>query len=418
MGKTFAEKIIGKKVGKDVVPGEIVTIEPDYVMSHDNAAAISKTFTSIGVDKVAVPEKIVIIIDHCVPAADDKHAQNHKTIREFVDRQKITNFFDIQNGVCHQVLIENGFARPGTIIFGSDSHTNSYGALGVFSAGIGRSEVAGIWATGEIWIKVPESVKIILKNKLEKGIYAKDLILSIIGDISADGATYRSVEFTGDGAENMSLSERITLANMSAEMGAKNGFFTPDKKIEEYLKDRTNIEYNVILPDNDAEYEMTLEYDLSKIEPKLSVPHTVDNVEDLSAHKGKKFHQALLGTCTNGRLDDLRIASEILKGKKISKNVRMLVFPASKEVFNDALNEGIITDLSQSGAVIMNPGCGPCLGAHEGVLAPGEICLSTANRNFKGRMGCKDAEVFLASPATVAASALTGQFTDPREVLS
>lgn len=417
MGKTFAEKILSKNVDRDVRADEIVIASPDMVMSHDNASAISKSFKSIGLKKVKNPDKIVIILDHCVPAASEEYAVNHKTIREFVKEQGIKNFFDINAGVCHQVFMEKGFALPGTLILGSDSHTNSYGALGTLSAGIGRTEMAAIWATDELWLLVPKSMRIELTGKFLPGVSAKDLALHIIGEIGADGALYKSVEFAGDALKKISISERITLSNLTAEMGAKNAYFPPDDKTREWLVMRTDKEYTEVFPDKDAIYDQILKYDLSKIEPKIAFPHTVDNVKPISFASGLEFHQALLGTCTNGRLDDLQIAAKVLKGKKISPKIRLLVFPASMEVFREALEDGTIKILADAGAVIMNPGCGPCLGAHEGALAPGEVCLSTSNRNFKGRMGCKDASVYLASPATVAVSSLRGLITDPREVL-
>lgn len=417
MGKTFAEKLLSKKAGNDVNADEIVVVSPDRVMSHDNSAAISKHFISIGTKRVANPEKIVIVLDHCVPAANEKYAANHKTIREFVNDQNIPNFFDINAGVCHQVFMEKGFALPGQLILGSDSHTNSYGALGAFSAGIGRTEMAALWATDELWLLVPKSIKIELTGKFLPGVSAKDLALHIIGEIGADGALYKSVEFAGEATTKLSISERITLANLSAEMGAKNCYFPPDKETRDWLVMRTEQDYEEILADKDAKYEQKLKYDLSKIEPRIAFPHTVDNVKPMDFANGMEFHQALLGTCTNGRLDDLQVAAGILKGKAINPKIRMLVFPASQGVFREALEDGTIKTLADAGAVIMNPGCGPCLGAHEGALAPGEKCISTSNRNFKGRMGCKDAEVYLASPATVAASALRGLITDPREVV-
>lgn len=417
MGKTFAEKLLGKKAGHDVVPGEIVVIEPEWVMSHDNTSAISKTFKSIGVSKVKYPDRVVIIIDHCVPAATETYAQNHKTIREFVKEQGITHFFDVNYGICHQVFAEEGFALPGTIVLGSDSHTTTYGAFGALAAGIGRSEAAAIFATGEMWLMVPESMKMVFRGRFPEGAYAKDLALRIMGDIGADGALYKSIEFTGEGAQGMSVSERMMLSNMSAEMGAKNGYFAPDEKVMNYIRDVAKGPYEAILPDTDARYETVLEYNLDTLTPQVSCPHTVDNVKPLTEVEGTQIHQALLGTCTNGRLDDLEIAARILKGKRIHRDVRLLVFPASWKVYLEAAEKGILKDLIKSGGVIMNPGCGPCLGAHEGVLAPGEVCLSSANRNFKGRMGCNEAGVYLASPATVAASALAGRIADPRKHL-
>lgn len=416
MGKTFAEKALGKKAGKEVVPGEIVMVKPDRLLSHDNTSAISKTFKSIGVKKVAYPDRIVIVLDHCTPAATEKYAGNHKVIRQFVKEQGIKNFFDINYGICHQVFAEQGFALPGQLILGSDSHTTSYGALGAFSAGIGRTEMAALYATGELWLKVPSSIKIEVTGKFPHKVGAKDLILHIIGTIGADGALYNSVEFTGETISGLSVGDRMTLANMAAEMGAKNGVVLPDDKTREYLKDRTDEEYEEIFPDPDAHYEKVLKFDVSGLEPTLAKPHTVDNMAKVGELKGTKINQALLGTCTNGRIEDLQAAAYILKGKKLHPDVRMLVFPASQEIMLEAMSRGILKTLAEAGAVLMNPGCGPCLGAHEGCLASGEVCISTANRNFKGRMGCKEAFVYLASPQTVAASALAGEIADPREV--
>jgi len=418
MGKTFAEKILAIKSGKEsTVAGEIVTVSPDIVLSHDNTAAISKKFLQIGVKTVSHPGKIVIILDHCIPAASEKYATNHKIIREFVEEQDIENFFDINVGVCHQVLPEKGYVLPGTLVLGADSHTTTHGAFGAFAAGIGRSEVASIWANDKIWLKVPETIKIEVSGKLPIGLYPKDVILHIIGNLGADGVLYKSVEFTGNIIKEMDISGRMTLCNMSVEMGAKNAYVEPDEKTVQWLSSRTKRKYEIIKSDPDAVYEKVIKHQMNELEPQIACPHTVDNVKPVSEVIGTKINQALIGTCTNGRINDLKIASEILKDKTIFKNTRLLVFPASMEVYTEAMELGILKELVKSGAVIMNPGCGPCLGAHEGALAPGEICLSSANRNFKGRMGCKDAEVYLASPATVAASALSGEITDVRGYL-
>jgi len=418
MGMTFAEKILAKKSGKDrVVPGEIVIVSPDIVMSHDNSAAISKTFAKIGVEKVAHPDRIVIILDHCVPPANSTYATNHKVIREFVNKQGIENFYDINTGICHQVLPEKGFALPGRLILGSDSHTTTYGAFGAFAAGIGRSEAAAIWASGEIWLRVPETIKIEIRGKLPLLVSPKDIILHIIGDLRADGALYKAVEYTGEVVSAMSIGGRMTLCNMAVEMGAKIGYVPPDEKTERWLSSRTKERYEPVYSDPDADFEQVLTYDISDLPPQVACPHTVDNVKPVSEVAGRRIDQALIGTCTNGRLEDLEEAVKVLRGRRVSSKVRLLVFPASWEVYRDALKAGIIEELIDCGAVVMNPGCGPCLGAHEGVLAPGEVCISTANRNFKGRMGCPDAEIYLASPATVAASAITGVITDPRELL-
>lgn len=416
MGKTFSEKILGLKLGKEVVAGEIVNVEPDKILSHDNTAAISKTFAKIGVKNVKYPDRLVIIIDHCTPAADDKHAQNHKTIREFVEAQGIKHFYDINFGICHQVLPEMGHAYPGLVIIGSDSHTTTYGAFGAFSAGIGRTEAAAAWATGDLWFRVPETLRINITGKLGRRVSAKDLILTIIGKLGADGGLYRAVEFTGPSITELNMSDRMLLCNMSAEMGAKNGYIPPDELTKAWLQQHNVTEWNPVYSDPDAHYNETLEFNLSELEPCVAKPHTVDNYAPISEVKGKRVHQCLLGTCTNGRLEDLKAASEILQGKQISPRTRLLVFPASMRVFRQAMAEGTVETLLEAGAVIMNPGCGPCLGAHQGILAPEETCISTANRNFKGRMGNKDSYVYLASPETVAASALTGEITDPREV--
>lgn len=417
MGKTFAEKILAKKAGvKEVVPGQIVTVKPEHLLTHDNSAAIIGKISG-DLDKYGIvdPNLSVIVIDHVVPASDEKTATNHKKIREFVKKFGIRNFFDAGEGICHQVVIEKGFAVPGTIVLGSDSHTCSYGALGVFSTGIDRTEAAALMLTGETWLKVPQSIKITLKGKFNYPAMARDLISQIIGDIKADGANYCSVEFHGDN-KNLSIDDRIAIANMGVEMGAKNAVFPMDSLAEEYLnsigvkRDR----YEKIWADPVAVYIQELSYDLSQLQPVVAKPHNVDNVVGVTEVEGIEIDQCLLGTCTNGRLSDLEIAAKILNGKKVSSNVRFLILPASRSIFNEALKMGYIQTLSEAGAIFLPTGCGPCLGAHLGILAPGERCLSTSNRNFKGRMGCKEAEIYLASPATVAASAMYGKITDPR----
>ena len=414
VGKTFSEKILGRKAGKNVRAGEVVTVSPDYILSHDNSSAIIQEFKKLGLKRVKAAEKIVIVLDHIVPASEEKYAQNHKIIREFVAEQGIPHFFDINYGICHQVLAEQGFALPGKLIVGSDSHTTSYGAFGVFAAGIGRTEAASIWATDEIWLRVPETIRIEIEGKLPPGVYAKDVILKIIGDGGADMADYKAVEFAGQAAKKFSLASRFVLANMSAEMGAKNGYFEPDEETLAWVKARARANFGVVRSDPDAYYKSVLKYDISDLAPQLACPHTVDNVKPVTEVAGKAFHQGVLGTCTNGRVEDLEVAANILKGKKVHPVVRLLVLPASWEVYRDALNKGILAVLAEAGCVILNPGCGPCLGAHEGILAPGEVVLSTSNRNFRGRMGSRDSEIYLASPATVVASALEGKITDPR----
>ncbi len=418
-GKTFAQKILGKKAGKDVVPGEIVTISPDFIMSHDNTAAIYLKFKKLGVDRVKNPEKIVIVLDHVVPPSTEQYAKNHQTIRNFVKEQGIKHFYDVntRGGICHQVLSEKGYALPGTIILGADSHTTTYGAFGAFSAGIGRSEVAVLWATDEIWLMVPETIKIEIKGDIPFGVFAKDIMLYIIGQLGADYATYKAVEFSGPVISELSIASRMVFSNMAVEMGAKAGYIEPDEKTLEYVKTRAKKEFEVIKSDPDADFEEILEFDISGIEPQVAFPHTVDNVYPVSDASDVRVNQVFIGTCTNGRLEDLEVVRKIVKGKKIKEGVRGLIFPASWEVYFEAMKKNILYDIAEAGFIIMNPGCGPCLGAHQGVMAPGEVTVSTANRNFKGRMGSRDAFIYLASPATAAASALEGRIADPRKYL-
>jgi 3-isopropylmalate/(R)-2-methylmalate dehydratase large subunit len=414
---TFAQKILAEKAGRDSIDvGRIVEIEPDVCLSHDNTAAIAKTFAKIGVDRVKDPDKFVIVLDHTVPASEEKYALNHKEIREFVARNGIQRFYDVGVGICHQVLPEKGFALPGRLILGSDSHTTTYGAFGAFAAGIGRSEMAVLYATSKIWLKTPASFKVVAHGELADPVTAKDLILQIIGSIGADGALYKSVEYTGEAVEAMSLGSRMVLSNMAIEMGAKNGYCAPDDKTYAYLESRAETEYIPVFPDDDAEYEQVLEFDAASLEPQVAAPHSVDNVSPVRDVAGTPIQQGLLGTCTNGRIEDLRLAAKILESKKLAKGVRLLVLPASQEILLDALREGLIDTFVKAGALLLNPGCGPCLGAHQGVLAPGEACISAANRNFKGRMGSAEAAIYLGSPATVAASVVTGVITDPREL--
>lgn len=417
MGQTFSEKVLSAKAGKSAKAGEIVTVSPDLILSHDNSAAIIKEFRKLGVAKVKCAEKIVIVLDHVVPASSEKYAQNHKEIREFVEEQGISHFFDVHHGICHQVFSENGFALPGKLILGADSHTTSYGAFGAFSAGIGRSEAAAVWAMDEIWLRVPETIRIEITGKLPAMVFAKDVILKIIGEQGSDCANYKAVEFAGPAVESFTMASRLVMANMAAEMGAKNGYFVPDEKTLAWLEEKARSEFEIAVSDPDAVYEAVLAYDVSAIEPQVACPHTVDNVRSVTEVKGTPFHQAIIGTCTNGRLEDLKEAAQILKGKKIHPAIRVLVIPASRMEYLQALREGDLEILVDAGCLVLNPGCGPCLGAHQGILAPGEVALSTANRNFRGRMGSRDSAIYLASPATVAASSLEGKITDPRKYI-
>ncbi len=420
MGKTFAEKLLATKAGKkDAVRGEIVTVRPDHLLSHDNTAAIiGKIREELELYGVADREQHVIVIDHVVPAANEKTATNHRRIREYVETHEIVHFHDAGEGVCHQVVYETGIALPSKLIIGSDSHTCSYGAVNCFSTGIDRTEAAGVILTGETWMKVPASMKLEIRGRLRPMVDAKDLVLTVIGEIGSDGANYRSVEIHGE-VEALTMSQRFTVANMGVEMGAKNCTFPVDDVCREYLAGlgfKEGEDYTATWADPDAEYEKTLTFELDSIEPVVACPHHVDNVRPVRDLDGTEIDQVLIGTCTNGRLEDLEIAAGILRGRKKSPKVRLLIAPASRKVLREAMKDGYIDILLDAGAIILPPGCGPCLGAHQGVLAPGERCASTANRNFKGRMGCKEAEIYLVSPATAAAAALTGRLTDPREL--
>jgi homoaconitate hydratase family protein len=419
MGKTFAEKVLAGKAGlAEVAPGQIVTVKPEHLLTHDNTSAIvgkvSKDLESYGLVSRELP---VIAIDHVVPAVDEKTAIGHQQIRAFAKAYGVQHFFDVGEGVCHQLMVEKGLALPGMLLLGSDSHTCMYGALNAFATGIDRTEAAVLMLTGETWLKVPETIRATLGGRFPKGVVGKDLVLRIIGDIGADGANYQAVEFHG-GLNALTMDDRLTVANMGIEMGAKIAVFPLDPSTEAYLGEHApGQKYEPVWADADAAYCRELSYDLSKLEPVVAKPHTVDNVSPVSEVKGLPVNQALLGTCTNGRLSDLHAAASILKGKKVASAVRLLVIPASRSIFQAAMADGTLGALVEAGAMVAPPGCGPCLGAHQGLLAPGERCISSSNRNFKGRMGSKDAEVFLGSPYTVAASALTGVLTDPREVM-
>jgi 3-isopropylmalate/(R)-2-methylmalate dehydratase large subunit len=417
MGLTFAEKILAKKAGlESTVPGQIVEVTPDVALSHDNTAAIKGLFERMGGKKVFNPKMHAIILDHATPAPTTTHAENHKTTREFVAGQGIPYFYDIGRGICHQVLVEEGLALPGEIVVGSDSHTPHAGVMGAFGAGIGRTEIASVWALGKIWLRVPESMKIVVKGKLKEGVTSKDLALKVIGDLGADGALYMSVEWAGEVIDAMSLSQRATLPNLMAEMGAKNSYLPPDDKVMEFLKGRAKRPFEPVFPDKDANYHQMVEYEGESIEPMIACPHTVDNVRPLSEVVGVKIDQAFLGTCTNGRFEDLAAAAKVLKGRKINPRTRMIVIPASSEVYMAALKAGLLETFLEAGAVIESPGCGPCMGNHMGVPAVGEVSISTANRNFRGRMGTKESEIYLANPVVVAASAVAGEIIHPKDL--
>jgi len=412
------EKILANASGKqEVSPGEIVEAKIDVAMTHDLTGPLAiKSFNEIGAKKVWDSNKVVIIIDHLVPASSVISAELHKTVRNFAEEQHIENFYDVgRGGVCHQVMPEKGHVRPGEVIVGSDSHTCTYGAFGAFATGIGSTEMAAVFATGKLWFRVPEVIKVDVTGKFKKMVSAKDLTLKIVGEIGADGAIYKGLEFGGSTIRDMTIDGRMVLSNMAVEMGAKAGLIEPDKKTVDYVKARTDKPFTPVKSDPDSTYERVVDVDVSELEPQVAVPHSVDNVKPVSEVEDVKVDQAFIGSCTNGRIEDLRVAAQILKGKKIARGVRLVVIPASQEIYLNAINEGLIKTFMDAGATVGNPNCGPCLGGHMGILAEGEACISTSNRNFIGRMGSTKSFVYLASPATVAASAITGKITDPRK---
>jgi len=416
----ITEKILAKASGKQVVhPGEIVDANVDMIMVHDLTGPLAvEAFKKIGVQKVWDNRKAVVILDHQVPAESVKAAELHKTMRQFAKDQKL-RIYDIgRGGICHQVMPEKGHVVPGTVIVGADSHTCTYGAFGAFATGIGSTEAAAVFATGKIWLKVPEAIKVNVTGEFQDFVTPKDLVLSIIGKMSVDGAIYKSAEFTGPTIKDMSIAGRMTICNMVVEMGAKNGIIEPDETTQKFLEGRVKKlpNFESLKSDKDAVYERTMEFDVSKMEPQVACPSSVDNVKPVSEVGNMQIEQAFIGSCTNGRIEDLRLAARVLKGKRVKDGVRALVIPASQEVYKQALNEGLLEIFTDAGAIVCGSACGPCLGGHIGLLAAGEACVSTSNRNFIGRMGSTLASVFLASPATVAASAITGKITDPRKL--
>ena len=418
--KTFSEKLFSFKSNMDVKAGDIVYAEPDLILSHDNSASIEKTFQKMGGAKIKFPERLIIVLDHDSPPTSAKIANDHKSIRELVKRQNITNFYDEGKGICHQLM--SNHTSPSMLIVGSDSHTCTSGAFATFAAGIDRTETAGLWLTGKTWFRVPETIKIVLNGELPLGVYSKDIALWLMNKIGAAGATYYAIEFHGKGVETLSISERMTLANLASEMGAKTAIFPPDKVLINWLKEKHSssgsLQEELFWSDKDAIFSREIILDLSKLEPLVAVPHQVDNTEFAKKLEETPIHQAFLGTCTNARLDDLEIAAEIIKDKKVKDGVIFLVAPASNKIYLEALEKGVIQTLVKAGATILSCSCGPCLGKGQGIPADDWNVLSTANRNFLGRMGNKNARIFLASPATITASAIEGKITDPRKYLS
>ncbi len=427
MGQTLVQKILARASGRDSVEvGEIVEPKVSLAMSHENAALVMNQFYDIykgtNLDaKIWDSSKIAIIFDHRVPAESSKTATNQKLIREFVKEQGIEKFHDIRGdkmGICHQILPESGYVRPGAVVVGTDSHTTSHGALGAFAFGIGATEMASVWALGTVLnVPVPATIKVNVHGKFKGNVYPKDLILHLIGRLTNKGANYKVLEFHGETIEKMPTSGRLTVCNMAVEAGATAGIIPPDEETVNYLRNTAGVtdEIDMLLPDNDAEYDSILDIDVAELTPQIARPHTVDNVAPIQDVIGTKIDQIVIGSCTNGRLDDIRIAAEIVRGKKIADDVRLLVFPASGKIYRQAMEKGYLMDLMNAGAVIANPGCGPCLGVHQGALGDGEKALSTTNRNFKGRMGNPNSEVYLCSPAVAAASALKGVITEPKE---
>ena len=425
MGMTYVQKVLARACGKQsVAVGDVVEPQVHLAMSHENGALAMNQFAEIykdtGLDaKVWNPDRIAIILDHRVPAESSKTANNQKKLREFVAKQGISKFHDIrgdQGGICHQILPEYGYVRPGYVVVGTDSHTTSHGALGAFAFGIGATEMASVWTLGTVLnIEVPSTVKIVVNGKFQQYVGAKDLILHIIGKLTAEGANFKVLEFHGDAIKNMPTSGRLTICNMSVEAGATSGIVPPDDETLSYLKNAGVTEKMEIFgPDDDAKYERVLGIEASSLAPQIACPHTVDNIKTIDQVQGKKIDQIVIGSCTNGRLDDLEAAAKILKDKKVATGTRMLVFPASWRIYREALDKGYLATLAKAGAVICNPGCGPCLGVHQGALADQETALATTNRNFKGRMGNPKADVYLCSPEVAAASAIAGAISDPR----
>jgi len=399
---TVCERILARASGSEKVkPGDIAEARPDVVLSHENTFLVHQAFRDMGAERIADPSSVVIVMDHRSPPSTVGAANAHRAIRRIVRELGIGTFFDVGQGICHQLLVERGIAGPGMLVVGSDSHTTTCGAVGAMGVGLGATDIAAVWAKGSIWLKVPETVRTEISGKPQTGVCAKDISLEMVSRLGSMGADYCCIEFHGDYIDKSTVSERMTLCNMAAEAGAKSAIVP-----------------RAVLPDKDPNYSRTIQIDAGKLEPLVSIPHSVDKTATVRSVEGTKVDQAFIGSCTNGRLEDLEIAAAILGGRKVQHGTRLIVTPASSEIYIKAVEAGIIGKLMSAGAAITNPGCGPCLGAHQGVLADGEICISSSNRNFRGRMGSREASIYLASPATVAASAIEGRIADPRRYLS
>lgn len=417
MGQTIAEKILSEHAGTTVIPGELIISNIDAVMVQDGTGPLAvNEFKKMNKTKLFNPERTILFLDHAAPSPRKELSNSHKVLRDFAKEYGAV-LSEVGEGVCHQRLVEN-FINPGEVLLGADSHTCTSGALGAFATGVGSTDIAVVMALGKTWLKVPSTFKIVIDGEFPKGVYAKDLILHLIGLIGADGATYKALEFTGSAVKKMTMSERFTISNMAVEAGAKAGLFETDEKTYEYLKEHGRADkFKEIKADEDAIYERVININLNELKPTISCPHTVDNTKTIDEMEKTAIDQVYIGTCTNGRIEDLQIAADILKGKKVNPDVRLLVAPASRKVFLEALEKGIIATLVEAGAAIVTSGCGACVGVHAGILGDGEVCLATQNRNFKGRMGNTEGFIYLSSPATAAYSAIKGYIADVREVL-
>src|SRR6204780_1213853 len=416
-GHTIAEKILAAKSGKSsVAPGEIVEAYPDLVMSHTATWRSVSVMEKVGATKLFDPDRLAVVLDQIAPAKSEKNASDHQVCRNFARRHGIRKFYDIDSGIAHLVLMEAGHVVPGDLIVGTDSHCTIYGSLGALGTGIGYTEVTSVWITGKLWLKVPASIRIVLNGRFPAGVYSKDLMLRLIGKLGADGCGYKSVEFYGGSVSDLSVSERMTMTNLAMEMGVKCAFVPPDEKTAEYLKGRLQdpSRYRPVLADADAVYERDIEVDLAQMEPMVACPHEVENTKPIGEVIGTHIDQVFLGSCANAKYEDLVVAAGILKGRRIDPGVRMIITPGSKQIMLEAMNSGVLQTLIESGGLVTNPGCGACAG-DGGTLADGEVCLSTANRNFIGRMGSNKSSIYLSSPATLAASAIKGAIADPRE---
>jgi 3-isopropylmalate/(R)-2-methylmalate dehydratase large subunit len=420
MGMTITEKILAAHAGKDfVAPGELINAKVDMILGNDITGPVAiQEFKKIGVENVFDKDRVTLVPDHFSPNKDIKSAEQVKQLREFSREQNLTNFFEVgRMGIEHCLLPEQGLVGPGDVVIGADSHTCTYGALGAFATGVGSTDLAAAMALGETWFKVPESIKFIFHGKLNPWVGGKDLILYTIGKIGVDGARYKAMEFAGPVIKELSMDGRFTMCNMAIEAGGKNGIIEPDDKVRAYVEGRAKFPYQFFCSDPDAKYSEVYEFDVSAIEPQVAFPHLPENTKPLSEAVGVEIHQAVIGSCTNGRMEDLRLAAQVLKGNKVNKNVRLLIFPGTQEIYKQAMHEGLMDIFIDAGAAVSTPTCGPCLGGHMGILAKGERAISTTNRNFVGRMGHPESEVYLSNPAVAAASAIKGCIAKPEEVL-